>query len=193
VTQQTQLEQQRRYQQRRSEWDRRSNEQQRIASQRERLLQQQRRMNQYRFQRLYWERLRQDRLRLQSQRQWAYSPYIYRYYRGGRYYQANQYGADMLRRALNLGYQEGWRAGQADREDRWRFNYQDSFAYQDATYGYDGYYVDLFEYQYYFREGFRRGYEDGFYSRYQYGTYSNGVYNLIGSVLNAILNLQRYD
>jgi hypothetical protein len=149
-------------------------------------------MNQYRFQRYYFDRLRQDRLRLQSQRQFYYAPYVYRYYRGGRYYQANQYGADMLRRALNLGYEEGWRAGQADREDRWRFNYQDSYAFQDATYGYDGYYVDLFEYRYYFREGFRRGYEDGFYGRYQYGAYSNGVYSLIGGVLNAILNLQRY-
>jgi len=160
--------------------------------QRERLLQQQRRLNQYRFQRLYFERLRQDRLRVQSQRQFSFSPYSYRYYRGGRYYQANQYGADLLRRALNLGYEEGVRAGIADREDRWRNNYRDSYAYQDATYGYDGYYVDLTEYQYYFREGFRRGYEDGFYSRSRYGIQSNGAFSLIGSVLQAILNLQRY-
>jgi hypothetical protein len=104
----------------------------------------------------------------------------------------NQYGADQLRRALNLGYEEGVRAGQADREDRWRFGFQDSWAYQDATYGYDGYYVDLPEYQYYFREGFRRGYEDGFYSRTQYGTYGNGVFNLIGNIAQGILNLQRY-
>jgi hypothetical protein len=149
-------------------------------------------MNQYRFQQLYFERLRQDRLRLESQRQFSYSPYSYRYYRGGRYYQANQHGADMLRRALNLGYEEGVRAGQADRQDRWRFNYRDSYAYQDATYGYDGYYVDLSEYRYYFREGFRRGFEDGYYGRTRYGTQSNGAFNLIGSVLQAILNLQRY-
>ena len=32
----------------------------------------------------------------------------------------------------------------------------------------------LNEYQYYFREGFRRGYEDGYHSRSQYGRYSNG-------------------
>jgi hypothetical protein len=136
--------------------------------------------------------VRQDQLRLQSQRQFSYSPYSYRYYRGGRYYQANQYGADMLRRAVNLGYEEGVRAGQADREDRWRSNYQDSYAFQDATYGYDGYNVDLPEYRYYFREGFRRGYEDGFYSRTRYGTYNNGAFSLIGSVLQTILNLQRY-
>jgi hypothetical protein len=149
-------------------------------------------MNQYRFQQLYWERLRQDRLRLQAQRQFVYSPYSWRYYRGGRYYMVNQYGADQLRRALNLGYEEGVRAGLADREDRWRFGYQDSWAYQDATYGYDGYYVDLPEYQYYFREGFRRGYEDGFYGRTRYGTYGNGVFNLIAGIAQGILNLQRY-
>ncbi|HZM91408.1 MAG TPA: hypothetical protein VFF31_33100 [Blastocatellia bacterium] len=136
--------------------------------------------------------MRQDQLRLQSARQFSYSPYNYRYYRSGRYYQANQYGADMLRRALNLGYEEGVRAGMADREDRWRYNYQDSYGYQDATYGYDGYYVDTTEYRYYFREGFRRGYEDGYYGRYRYGTQSNGVFSLLSGVLGAILNLQRY-
>ncbi|HSB12367.1 MAG TPA: hypothetical protein VLM38_22965 [Blastocatellia bacterium] len=144
-----------------------------------------------RYQQRYFERLRQDQLRLQAWR-YSYSPFSYRYYRSGRYYQVNQFGADLLRRALNLGYEEGVRAGQSDREDHWGFNYRDSYAYQDATYGYDGYYVDLPEYQYYFREGFRRGYEDGFYSRYRYGTYSNGVYSLIGGILNSLLNLQRY-
>jgi flagellar biosynthesis/type III secretory pathway protein FliH len=98
----------------------------------------------------------------------------------------------MLRRALNTGYEEGYRAGRADREDRWRLDYRDSFAYQDATYGYDGYYVDLSEYRYYFREGFRRGYEDGYDGTYRYGTYSNGVLSLLGGVLQTILNLQRY-
>jgi len=102
----------------------------------------------------------------------------------------NQYGADMLRQALNLGYEQGVRAGQSDREDRWRFNYQDSFAFQDATYGYSGYYVELNDYRYYFREGFRRGYEDGYYSRSQYGRYSNGSGSLLGNILSAILNLQ---
>jgi len=136
--------------------------------------------------------LREDRLRLQSWRGYDYSPFSYRYYRGGRYYNTNQYGADMLRRALNQGYQEGFRAGQSDREDRWGFNYRDSFGYQDASFGYDSYYVDLPEYQYYFRQGFQRGYDDGYYGRYRYGTYSNGVASLIGSILNGILNLQRY-
>jgi hypothetical protein len=40
---------------------------------------------------------------------------IYRYNRGGRYYETNQYGADLLRQAVNSGYEEGFRAGEADR------------------------------------------------------------------------------
>src|SRR5439155_861175 len=39
-----------------------------------------------------------------------YSPPIYRYYRGASYYEVNQYGADLLRRAVNYGYREGYRA-----------------------------------------------------------------------------------
>src|SRR5262249_3797214 len=113
----------------------------------------------------------------------------YRYYRGNRYYEINQYGADMLRRAVNYGYEEGFRAGQADREDGWRPDYRASYAYQDATYGYTGFYVDPSEYSYYFREGFRRGYEDGYYGRYRYGVYSNGRYNILGNILSGILNL----
>ena len=65
-----------------------------------------------------------------------YTAPVYRYNRGGAYYETNQYGADSLRQAVNLGYQEGFRAGAADREDNWRPDYRNSFAYQDATYGY---------------------------------------------------------
>ena len=50
--------------------------------------------------------------------------------------------------------------------------------------------MDLSEYQYYFREGFRRGYEDGYYSRSQYGRYSNGTASILGTILQTILSLQ---
>ena len=142
------------------------------------------------YQQRYLERLRQDQLRLQSWRYSDYGPYNYRYSRGGSYYETNRYGAQMLRQAVNNGYEEGFRAGQADREDGWDFSPQDAIGYQDASYGYDGYYVDLSEYQYYFREGFNRGYEDGYYSRNQYGRYSNGTGNILGTILQTILNLQ---
>jgi hypothetical protein len=115
---------------------------------------------------------------------------IYRYNRGGRYYETNQYGADLLRQAVNTGYEEGFRAGEADRQDHWRFSYEDSYAYQDANFGYNGYYVDRDDYNFYFREGFRRGYEDGFNSRYQYGRYADGSYSMNDGVLTVVLGFQ---
>jgi hypothetical protein len=145
-----------------------------------------------RFQQRYYEHLRQDRLRLQNPRPFFYAPPLYRYYHAGRYYETSQYGADLLRQAVRLGYEEGVRAGQSDREDHWRFEYRDSYAYRDATYGYDGYYVGLDEYRYYFREGFQRGYEDGYYGRFRYGSYSNGTFNIVGAILQQILSLQHY-
>jgi len=45
------------------------------------------------------------------------------------------------------------------------------------------------EYSYYFRQGFERGYEDGYYGRNQYGTYSNGKYSVLGAVIGTILDI----
>jgi hypothetical protein len=170
-------------------------EQQRFMQQRSAQLQQQRRMAQYRYQQQYLLSLQQ--LRIQNARSYNYnrnsyfySPANYRYSRGGNYYQTNQYGANLLRQAVNYGYEQGFRSGQADRQDRWNSSYQDSYAYQDANYGYGGYYVDQGDYNYYFREGFRRGYEDGYGSQHQYGSYSNGRYSILGAVLLSVLNLE---
>lgn len=171
-------------------------QQQRLAEQRTAQLQQQKRIAQYRYQQQYFERMRQQRMRLQSeQHDYSNDPYyytapIYRYRYGGNYYETNQYGADQLRLAANNGYEQGFRAGQADRQDRWNANYKDSYAYQDANYGYDGYYLSQADYNNYFREGFRRGYEDGYNSRTQYGSQSNGSYSILGGILSQILNLQ---
>jgi hypothetical protein len=128
-------------------------------------------------------------LRLQNWR-YGYLSYAYRYFRGGRYYYASDCAADMLRRAVNYGYQEGVLAGRSDREDHWAASYHDSYAYQDATFGYDNYCVSLEEYRYYFRRGFLRGYEDGYYDRWRYGSYSNGVFTLLGDVFLQILKLE---
>ena len=117
-------------------------------------------------------------------------PPTYQYRRGDNNYQTNQYGADQLRQASNTGYQKGYQAGRADKQDHWRFDYRESFAYQDANYGFDGRYVRQDDYNYYFREGFQRGYEDGYYGRRTYGTNANGSDSLLGTVLNMILNLQ---
>jgi flagellar biosynthesis/type III secretory pathway protein FliH len=157
-------------------------------------LEQQRRTAQYRFQEEYLERERQQvnvREPDYYRDPYYYSAPIYRYDRGGTYYEINEYGADLLRQAVNNGYQEGFEAGRADREDHWRADYRDSFAYRDANYGYNGYYLSQDDYNYYFREGFRRGYEDGYDSRYEYGRYNDGHYSVLDQVLGSILNFQR--
>lgn len=160
-------------------------------------LQEQGRMAQYRLQEQYLERLRQQNLLVQNDLNHDYSrdAYYYtapssRYERGGRYYQTNAYGVNVLRQAVNYGYEEGFRTGSADQQDRWRFSSQDSRAYQDANYGYNGYYISQDDYNHYFREGFRRGYEDGYNSRSRYGQLSDGRYNILGPVLTQILGLQ---
>jgi hypothetical protein len=153
----------------------------------------------YRYQQQYYWRL------LQMLAAWNWSsynyyndPYFYtgndyRYWRGGSWYYVNRYAADYLRQAINYGYQEGFWAGRADREDGWRYDYRSAFVYRDANYGYRGFYVSRSEYNYYFREGFRRGYEDGYYSRYRYGTYQNGTAAILSSVLGLILNFTNLD
>jgi hypothetical protein len=175
-------------------------EQQQLNAQRnQEMLQRQRRTQQYLFLTQYNERIRQQQLLLQQERfdynndPYFYSAPIYRYYRYGRYYEVNQYGADLLRQAVNYGYDQGYRAGRADRRDYWSYDYRDSFAYQDADFGYDGFYMDREEYEYYFRQGFRRGYRDGYYGRYRYGSYYDGNYNMFGSTLAVILNFRSYN
>ena len=171
-------------------------QQERLAQQNIAELQRQKRMAQYRFQEQYLERVRQQQIHLRDDRfdydrdPYFYTAPIYRYNRGGRYYETNEYGAKTLRQAVNYGYEEGFRAGKADRDDRWGSNYKDSYAYRDANYGYSGYYVDRSDYNYYFREGFRRGYEDGYNSRYQYGRFANGIYSILDTILSQILNFQ---
>lgn len=120
-----------------------------------------------------------------------YAP-SYSYQRAGQTYRVNEPGADLLRQAINMGYQEGIRAGRADRADQWQSDYRSSYAYQDATYGYSGHYLDRDQYAHYFREGFRRGYEDGYTSRYQYGRQSGGTATILSSLLSTILNLRQY-
>jgi hypothetical protein len=184
-------------QQRAARYNERLIRQRQLAEQRAAYLRQQRRMAQYQYQQEYLRRLYEQQRAIAAYRSYNYynDPFFYtapsyRYYRGGRYYQVNNYAADMLRQAVNYGYQEGYRAGLADRNDRWRFGYQDSFAWQDANFGFNGFYVDQSEYNYYFREGFRRGYEDGYYGRRQYGTISGSSAIILGAVLAGILGLQ---
>lgn len=193
-------EQQRRIDEQRSrndDWRRYSQSRERMERERANRLQQQRRMAQYRYQQEYYRRVRAQQARLAALRyDYNSNPYFhlpasYRYSYGGNWHSTNRYGADMLRQAVNRGYQEGLRAGRADRYDRWRGDYRDSFAWIDGSYGYDNYYVSRGDYQYYFRQGFERGYEDGYYSRSRYGRSGNdGNAIILTAILAAILNLQ---
>jgi hypothetical protein len=169
-------------------------QQTRLAQQQLPRLQQQKRVAQYRFEQRYAARLAEQQRQLQATRDYSRDPYIiapytYRYVVSGNQRLTNQYGADVLRQAVNYGYQEGFQSGQADRQDGWPANYRNSYAYSDANYGYTGYYVDQSDYNYYFRQGFRRGYEDGYYGRSQYGSSLNGTTSILGAVLSAILGL----
>jgi hypothetical protein len=117
-----------------------------------------------------------------------YAP-TYRYSYGGRYYDTNDDGAQILRNALNYGYQQGLRAAQAARYQNSRYDYRGCSGYQDANYGYQGYSIDQSQYSYYFREGFQRGYDDGYYSRARYGSNHLGRVELVISILDGILGL----
>lgn len=171
-------------------------QQQNAAEKRLKYLERQSRREHARYQHEYLEHMREQQIRLHNQHDFDYrnDPYfhtapIYRYYRGGRYFDVNQYAADVLRLAVNNGYEEGYFAGRADMMDRWAYDYEDCYAYEDATYGYSGYYVDLNEYRYYFREGFRRGYDDGYYDSTNYGRHENGKYVILVAILARILYL----
>ena len=115
----------------------------------------------------------------------------YRVYRNGSYYQTNNRGAELLRQAVNQGYQQGYQAGQNDRSYRRGSNYSNSSIYRNGNYGYQNY-VDASQYRYYFQQGFERGYQDGFNSRNQFGANSGGNLNILGSILQGILNLQSF-
>ena len=136
----------------------------------------------------------QQQQRLNTQRDVQRDPYYsapmtFRYTVGSTDRETNRYGADVMRQAVNNGYQQGFKAGRADRRDHWSSNYQQSYGYQDANFGFSGNYLPQSDYNYYFREGFRRGYEDGFARHSQYGTVVNGSPSILGTILAGILGL----
>jgi len=183
-------------QQRASAYQRSLDQQLRVAQEQNAQLERER-QSQYQIQQQYAERLRQQQLQVQRDRNYDYNrdayfstPWNYRYNRGGSYRQTNRYGVELLQQAVNYGYQEGFHAGDADRRDHWGYDYRDSFAYRDANYGYTGRYVDQSDYNYYFREGFRRGYQDGFYRRARYGRQVNGRVNILSAIVSGILKLE---
>lgn len=133
-------------------------------------------------------RKQRQQARENQRRNWDPNYNRYRVYRNGRYYNTDRRGAELLRQAVNAGYQQGYRAGQMDRNNRRRSSWNNHDLYRSGTYGYQSY-VDRSQYQYYFQQGFQRGYQDGYNSRNQFG--SNGT-NILGAILGQILNIQTY-
>ncbi len=123
----------------------------------------------------------------------------YRVNRNGQWYNTDNRGADLLRQAINQGYSQGFNAGRTDYQGSRRGSWSNSNVYRTGTYGYQQG-VDRGQYQYYFRQGFQRGYQDGSNSQYQdgyngnyqYGTYNNGTPSILGTILNQLLNIQSY-
>ena len=132
-----------------------------------------------------------NRIRKQQKEYEKAQKRAYRLYRGGSYYETDQRGVDLIRRAINSGYQQGYRAGGDDRRYRRNDDYRDDSYYRNGSYGYQSY-VDRDQYQYYYREGYERGYRDGYNSQSRYGYYSGGRYNILATILNGILNLRQY-
>jgi hypothetical protein len=157
-------------------------------------LQAQKRAAAARAQQEYLAQLRVQQEHLRAPHDFTHDPFVtavhtYRYVINGTPREVGEPGVGVLRQAVNYGYQEGYRAGAADRADHWRSGYQSSPAYVDANFGYEGMYIDQADYNYYFRQGFQRGYQDGFANHYQYGSYSNGTYIVGAAVLAGILGL----
>lgn len=183
--------------QRQADYSQKLNAQIRAAQAQSAELQNQRRVAQYDAHRQYLETLeRQQREQRElAARAYDRDPYYttppsYRYRMGSTLRETNQYGVNLLRQAVNDGYQQGYRTGLADRRDRVPANYQRAFAYQDANYGYTGSYVPESDYNYYFRQGFQRGYDDAYGNRMQYGSVSNGNPSILSNILSGILGLQ---
>jgi hypothetical protein len=109
----------------------------------------------------------------------------------GRYYNVDTTQADILREAIRQGYQQGYTAGRDARSNHRRNNYRSLTVYREGTYGYSSG-VERGQYQYYFQQGFDRGWQDGYNSRFNYGRETNGAVAITDTILNGLLNLQRY-
>jgi len=131
------------------------------------------------------DRDRNDRNQQQAER--------WRVRHSGRNYDIDRSQADMLRQAVNAGYQQGYQAGREGRTNRRRGNssYRTNTSYREATHGYNSG-VDHGLYQYYFQQGFQRGWQDGYNSRFQYGRNQGGTVNILGNIVESILGLRRY-
>ena len=116
----------------------------------------------------------------------------YRITHEGRDYEMNYDGSELLKQSLNSGYQQGYQAGKEDHKAKRGEAFSESLIYQNATTDYQSDVVDLNLYQYYFREGFQRGYADGYKNQKQYGKSTNGIRFISDTISQEILNIQQF-
>lgn len=115
----------------------------------------------------------------------------FRVYRGDRYYETDGQGADLLRQAISEGYRRGYAEGGLDRESSKKNGWEGSSVYKSGSSGYQTH-VDRGEYRYYFRQGFLRGYQDGYANRSDYGYQTDGKLEVMVSVVNKLLTVAAY-
>ena len=154
-------------------------------------LREQNRLTLFEYQKEYLARLEGDNL---LSKQWKSSAKNqgkdYRYVSRGTVRRTSQAGTEMIYRAINNGYERGIFIGHTDRKDNWKHDPENSYVYQDAIYGYDGYEIDLAEYRFYFQQGFWRGYEDGFYKRFVYGKEEKDKLTVLETVILKIVEFK---
>ena len=113
---------------------------------------------------------------------------MFRLNRGGTFITVNQGQMGVLRQAINQGYQQGYMAGLNDRRFGRGFSYHNNSMFRTGVFGHVSL-VPRNTYSYYFQQGFQRGYEDGYYSRSRFGVRTGTGFNILGSVVNTILNI----
>ena len=129
--------------------------------------------------------------RQQQKAQRQYERRMYRLSNQYGNYTTDDRGIQILRDAVNRGYQQGFYAGQNARRTGYNSSYTGMSMYQRGNYGYNSY-VNSTQYRYYFQQGFQRGYQDGYYSRNQYGYRTNNGMNILGSILSSLFNISSY-
>jgi hypothetical protein len=112
-----------------------------------------------------------------------------RYERNDGYYGRGGYGNrgyNVAQYAVEQGYRDGLNTGASDGQRGQSYNPQRSHYYKEATDGYNSSYGDRTTYKQYYRDGFVRGYQEG------YRQYGNGRYDRNyptsrgGSILDSI-------
>lgn len=101
------------------------------------------------------------------------------YYGNDGYYDDGGYANANRQAVLDSGYREGLRAGRDDRSRNRQYDYERHQAYRNASAGDRGRYVDADVY----REGFRRGYDEGYRDERNRRNTGSGWGDILGGIL----------